>query len=236
MDCKTALKKLEAAGTAQNRKVYARHGVQRPMFGVSYANLNRLVKQIKTDQALAEELWATGNHDARVLAAMIADPAKFDNALAESWVKDLDNTMIADAFNGPLRKSKLAQRKAAKWTKSKQEWIGRAGWNLVAGLALYDEQLPDEYFAAYLAEIERSIHSRPNRTRDAMNNALIAIGVRSPKLTRLALSVAKRVGKVEVDHGDTHCKTPDAASYIERTLARRRKQTARRKQKAKSAP
>ncbi len=234
MDCKTALARLKAAGTAQNRKIYARHGAREPMFGVSYANLYRLVKEIKADHALACQLWATGNHDARVLAAMIADPAQLDNALADAWVKDLDSVPIADAFSGPMRKSKLAQRKAAKWTRSKHEWIGRAGWNIVTGLALYDPELSDEYFADYLPEIERSIHQRPNRTRDAMNMALVAIGVRSPALKKLALAAAKKIGKVEVDHGETNCKTPDAASYIAKTLAHRKNQVAKKRAKAKA--
>jgi hypothetical protein len=52
-----------------------------------------------------------------------------------------------------------------------------------------------------------------------MNRALIAIGCRSPGLRKLADAAAKRIGKVEIDHGDTACKTPDAAEYIERTWA-----------------
>ncbi|MEX2115021.1 MAG: DNA alkylation repair protein [Pirellulales bacterium] len=232
MNCQTALARLKAAGSAQTRKTYGRHGVRGEMFGVSYAHLGRLHKEIKTDHALACALWASGNHDARVLATMIADPALVDNALAEAWVKDLDNAIDSDAFSGVLRKSKLAQRKAAKWTKSKHEWIGRAGWNIVAGLALYEPSLPDDYFTAFQSEIERTIHARPNRTRDAMNNALIAIGVRSPQLRKLALSAANRIGKVEVDHGDTSCKTPDAALYIQKTLAHRKQMQAKRRAKA----
>ena len=73
---------LEAAGTAQNRKVYARHGAAEPMFGVSYAELGRIAKRIKTDHALARQLWDSGNHDARVLALRVADPAALDKALA----------------------------------------------------------------------------------------------------------------------------------------------------------
>ena len=72
---------LAAAGTAQNRKVYARHGAAEPMFGVSYAELGRIAKPIKTNHALAVELWDSGNHDARVLALRVADPAALDEPL-----------------------------------------------------------------------------------------------------------------------------------------------------------
>ena len=74
MNLTETMRALEAAGTAQNRKIYARHGVGGEMFGVSYADLGKLERKIRVDQELAEELWATGNHDARVLATKIADP------------------------------------------------------------------------------------------------------------------------------------------------------------------
>ena len=79
------MQQLEEMGTAQNRKVYARHGVGEEMFGVSFANQNKLAKAIKRDQALALELWATANHDARILATMVADPAQADDPLLNSW-------------------------------------------------------------------------------------------------------------------------------------------------------
>jgi hypothetical protein len=67
---------------------------------------------------------------------------------------------------------------------------------------------------------------RKNRVRDAMNSAVIAIGIRNPKLEKKALAAAKRIGQVEVDHGETSCKTPDATAYIHKTLERRRKKRA----------
>jgi hypothetical protein len=82
--------------------------------------------------------------------------------------------------------------------------------------------LPDDYFEAYLGRIEIDIHKSPNRTRDAMNSALINIGLR-PALTKPRLSIAKRIGRVEVDHGETGCMTPDAGNVTKRTLGYRAK-------------
>lgn len=79
-----ALQQLEAAGSAQTRKTYSRHGIGPKMFGVSYAVLGQLTRQIKRDHALALGLWASGNHDARVLATMIADPLQADAALLDT--------------------------------------------------------------------------------------------------------------------------------------------------------
>ena len=73
-----------------------------------------------------------------------------------------------------------------------------------------------------LEELE-ALGTAQNRVKDAMNMALISIGTRNPKLEKKALGAAKRIGKVEVDHGETSCKTPDAAAYIKKVLAQRRK-------------
>jgi 3-methyladenine DNA glycosylase AlkD len=221
MELSEVLAALEEVGTEQNRKIYRRHGVQNPMYGVSVAELKKLHKQIKRDHELAQALWATGNHDARQLAAMVADPAQATDAEAEAWVRDLGNYVVTDSLSGYVAQTALARAKMEQWTRSDDEWIGTAGWNLLTHLAMYDRDLPDSFFEPYLQVIERDIHSRKNRVRYAMNNALIAIGIRGGTLTDKATAVAQRIGLVEVDHGETSCKTPDAASYIAKALARR---------------
>ena len=141
--------------------------------------------------------------------------------LLEGWAEELDSYVITDAFSGLVGKTSHARARAEQWTGAEAEWPGRAGWHLVAHLAMKDQDLPDSYFEAQLATIEAEVHSRKNRVRDAMNNALIAIGIRNAELQEQALAAAARIGKVEVDHGETGCKTPDATEYIHRTLARR---------------
>jgi 3-methyladenine DNA glycosylase AlkD len=222
MTCHQALQELESLGTEQNRKVYKRHGVGDNAYGVSYANLEKLRKRIKIDHDLAQQLWATGNHDARVLATMIADPSQMTDRLLETWAKDLTNYVIADALIKLVSNTSLAQKKAEKWSKAKTEWLGSAGWSLLGALAMKDKDLPNDYFENYLGVIERDVHSQKNRVKYAMNNALIAMGLRNPQLTKKALSAAQKIGKVEVDHGETNCKTPDAAAYIQKALRRKR--------------
>jgi 3-methyladenine DNA glycosylase AlkD len=226
---------LEQAGTEQNRRIYARHGVTGPQFGVSFAVLSDLKKKIETDHALAEGLWASGNHDARILATMIADPAAASAGLLESWAKDADNRGIADAVGGFAAKTRFAQEKARSWSRARGEWIARAGWRVHALLALGETPLPDSDLESLLATIEREIHGSKNWVRDAMNGALIAIGSRNPALTERALAAAKRIGQVEVDHGETGCKTPDAADYIAKMVAHRARKGARVTPAAKAA-
>ena len=210
---------LEREGTAQNRKVYARHGVTGPCFGVSYAALGKLKKLIKADHALALALWASENHDARVLACMIADPDALTAAQLNAWVKDMEYYALADALSGPAAKSPHAVSRMETWVKSKDEWISSAGWSIAARVALEENHIADKEFEALISRIETGIHAAKNFTRYAMNNALIAIGSRNDHLAELATAAASRIGKVEVDHGETGCKTPDAASYIAKVRA-----------------
>jgi 3-methyladenine DNA glycosylase AlkD len=221
MTVSEALKQLEALGTEQYRKTYARHGVGPRMFGVSTAHLGKLKKSIKVDQALAEGLWESGYHDARVLATMVADPEQTSAKLLNAWVRDVDNDPLAGYLAGLAARTGHAAKTAAAWTKAKAELKGAAGWSLLAALAQDDAGLDDDFFRPYLKVIEEDIHERANRVRYAMNGALIAIGGRSAALKKEALHVAKAIGTVEVDHGDTACVTPDAAGYIEKVWTRK---------------
>jgi 3-methyladenine DNA glycosylase AlkD len=221
MSLEEVMQALQAAGTEQNRKIYARHGVTNELYGVSYADFGKLKKKIKVDHALALALWATGVHDARILAAMVADPAQADEAMLDEWAADLGNYVITDAFADYVFQTPLARQKMEAWIHSDDEWTGQAGWRLVAKFAMQDPTLPDAYFEALVAQIEAEIHTRKNRVRDAMNSALIAIGIRNALLQAEAIEAAGKIGKVVVDHGQTGCKTPDAAAYIQKTVKHR---------------
>ena len=215
------MQQLRSLGKEQTVKTYRRHGVWGGVFGVSYGDLGKLKTRIKVDHALAVALWRTGNHDARVLATMVADPAALDELTLDAWVRDLDSYPIADAFAGLAARAPAARRMMERWMTSDDEWVGRAGWLVLARLAGEAGALGDAELAGYLPTIEREIHTRPNRVRDAMNSALIAIGIRNAPLREQALAAAARIGPVAVDHGDTSCTTPDAAEYISKTVAHR---------------
>src|SRR5688500_17421438 len=104
-----ALASLKAAGSDKTRQTYARHGVQREMFGVSYADLEKLRKKIKVDDALAQKLWQTGNHDARTLATMIADPDKATLKSLTSWANELDHSLLMSGVSRFASKTAVAR-------------------------------------------------------------------------------------------------------------------------------
>ena len=222
MNAMAVLRELEGLGSEQTRKTYRRHGVRGELYGVNYAPLGKLAKKLKTNHALAGELWESGNHDARILATMIADPAATTGAELDKWIRDVDNYVLADAFAGLVSRTPVARKKMEKWTRSTHEWVGRIGWAILARLAMADSTLTDAEYERYLEEIERRIHGSKNRIRDAMNMAVIAIGLRSAAFEKKAVGAAKRIGKVEVDHGETGCVTPDAVEYIQKARTRAR--------------
>ncbi len=218
-----AMKELRANGSAQTRKTYRRHGMQGDMFGVSYAVLGKMKKKIKVDQPLAEQLWATGNFDARFFATMIADPATISVRTLNAWAKDLTDRHLAGALSNVAAEAPSAKKQMEKWTAAKSEMIGCAGWHTLASMARQNNGLSDAYFERYLVIIESKIHSGKNWMKYAMNNALINIGVRNRKLERKTIAAAKRIGRIEVDHGETGCKTPDVVPYIKKTMAYKKK-------------
>lgn len=223
------LRELKKLGTARNRKVFGRHGVTGALYGVSCADLGTLKKKIKVDHELARELWASGNHDARVLAMMVGDPERVTARQLDTWVRELGDYVLTDAFSGLAGRSPLAPKRMEKWMAARGEWVCATGWNLLCGLAMSDREVPDERLEGYVKVIESTIDTRPNRARYAMNNALIAIGTRNRRLEKHAVAAARRIGPVQVNHGETGCRTPDAVTYIPRAAAHRRGKSAKAK-------
>ena len=215
------MRELEKAGSAQTRKTYARHGATGPMFGVSFGTLKALTKRINVDHELAMALWDTGNLDARNLAVKIVDPLRLTSADLDRWVRESTVARLGGGYAAMLAaEGPHAAAKSAQWLASKDLRERCAGWTLLGQLTQRDETSPDSVFEKRLAAIERTIHAAPNDERELMNMAVIVIGGRNAALRKSALATAKRIGKVEIDHGDTACQTPDAGEYIEKMWAR----------------
>ena len=150
----------------------------------------------------------------------IVDPLRMSSAKLDGWVRDGSAPRLCGGYvamlaaEGPHGAAKLAE-----WLAARDVPARAAGWTLLAQLALRDEAMADASFERWLGEIERGIEVAPDAERYVMNQAVIAIGCRSGGLRKAALAAAGRIGTVEVDHGDTACKTPDAAASIAKAWA-----------------
>ncbi|RKH11783.1 DNA alkylation repair protein [Corallococcus praedator] len=235
MTLEETMRELERLGSPQTRKTYLRHGAPEPLSGVNFGPLGVLKKRIGTDAALARALWASGHTEARLLATMVTDAPALSWTELGAWAKSLDWHTLTDVFvtNVVLRSPHAV--KALAWTRSSSEWVGRAGWQLLASLLVKTTVLAQEDLTPWLKRIEQELPTAKNRVREAMNSALIALGAQGGALQTAALATAKRLGKVEVDQGDTACETPDAAQYIQKIQARKSPGTVTRQSKPKAA-
>lgn len=215
------LAQLEAAGSEQTRKTYARHGIRGECFGVSYAILGQLRKKIKVDDSLALELWASGIHDARILACMVMDTTKITRERLDAMVDVIDNYALAGELGDLIARSPLLMEVHDTWRFDTGEWRSAIGWRMVSAIAANGD-ISLDVGHAYLAEIEAGVASAPNRTRLAMNSALIALGGYNSCLYEDVVACSGRIGPIQVDHGDTGCKTPDPVVYMQKMRARQK--------------
>ena len=197
--CDEVLERLRSLGDARNVEGMARYGIRvTKAFGVSAPNLRALAKEIGRDHALAGQLWRTGIHDARCLAALIEDPAKVTIAQMERWVRDFDSWAVCDCACGCLfDKTPYAWDKAIEWTEREEEYVKRAGFVLMATLAVHDKKTPDERFEAFLPLIAQHATDERNFVKKAVNWALRQIGKRSRRLNSLAVQTAERIRRID---------------------------------------
>jgi len=162
--------------------------------GVSIPALRALAKHCGKNHALAVALWKTGIHEARILASMVDEPAKVTAAQIDSWVKDFNSWDICDQVCGNLfDRTKLAVAKAKQFSKSKHEYIKRAGFTLMAEYAVHDKAADDKIFISFLPIIEREAWDERNFVKKAVNWALRGIGKRNKTLNTAAIRTAKNI-------------------------------------------
>jgi 3-methyladenine DNA glycosylase AlkD len=219
MSLQEVMAQLKKFGSEQTKKTLMRHGAREPFFGVKVGDLKTIEKKVKKDYELSLALYDTGNSDAMYLAGLIADSQKMTKADLKKWVKGAYWNMLA-GYTVPwaASESRYGRELALEWIDSDEEMISTAGWSTYASLVAMkpDSELDLAEIERLLNRVKNKIGSAPNQTRYAMNNFVIFAGVFVAPLTAKAKAVAKALGTVEVDMGDTSCKVPLAYDYIAR--------------------
>ena len=197
----TQLKKILAELKAMEDRTcvegMARYGIRsEKCYGVSMKKLMAIKRRVGKNHELAQGLWESGIHDARLLACLIDDPKQVTEAQMDRWVKDFDNWAVCDGCCGHLfDKTPFAYRKAREWTKRKEEYVKRAGFVLVATLTVHDKKADDDAFLAFLPSILEASNDERNYVMKAVNWALRQIGKRNPRLNTEAIRVSERMRK-----------------------------------------
>jgi 3-methyladenine DNA glycosylase AlkD len=215
---------LKKKGTEKTRKIYARHGMATDnMFGVSVADLKVIAKTIKGQQALACELYETGNLDAMYLAGMVADGSQMTPKQLNRWAEGAANLQMIAEYTVPWVTVENPQGHdlAMQWIKSKKEHVASSGWCSYSGLLATkaDEALDLAEIEGLLGTVVKGIKSAQNRVRYTMNGFVIAVGAYVKPLSKQAKAAARQIGVVSVDVGDTACNVPLATAYIEKIEA-----------------
>jgi len=215
---------LKKKGSEKTRKMYARHGIVTDcMFGVSNADLKAIAKTIKGQQALACELYETGNLDAMYLAGIVADGKQMTEKQLTGWAEAAAGLPMISEYTVPwvAVENTHARDLAMRWITSKKEHVACSGWCTYAGLVATtaDEALDLAEIGDLLSTVVKGIRSAQNRVRYTMNGFVIAVGAYVKPLLKQAKASAQLIGAVSVDLGDTACNVPLASAYIEKIQA-----------------
>ncbi|HSP22811.1 MAG TPA: DNA alkylation repair protein [Planococcus sp. (in: firmicutes)] len=223
MNFKTVMQELEALGKERTKKIYMSNGAHEPLFGAATGAMKPIAKNIGINQALADELYATGNYDAMYFAGIIADPKAMTVEDFDRWMETAYFYMISDYVVAvTLSESDIAQGVADKWIASGEELKMSAGWSCYCWLMgnRRDEEFSERKISDMLDTVKNTIHDSPERTKSAMNNFLSTVGISYFPLHEKALEVSAQVGIVELKRDNKKSGFLNALENIEKVKAR----------------
>lgn len=223
MSAAEIIEELKSQGNENYKNIMMRHGAKEPIFGVKIEYMKKIVKRVKKDYQLALDLYDSGISDAMYLAGLIADDKKMTQKDLKKWITKAYYPMICE-YTVPwvAAESDHGWEVAQEWIESKKETVASAGWQTISSMMAIkeDDELDIPAIKKLLTRVQKTIHDQPNRVKYVMNNFVISAAAGVKELTEFATQVAKKIGKVDVDMGDSSCKTPDAVEYIEKIRKR----------------
>jgi 3-methyladenine DNA glycosylase AlkD len=201
MNLEMVMQELEALGKERTKKMYISNGAHEPLFGVATGAMKPIVRKIKINQRLAEELYSTGNYDAMYFAGIIADPKAMTESDYDRWMDAAYFYMLSDYVVAvTLSESDIAKEVSDKWIASGEELRMSAGWSCYCWLLgnRKDVEFSESKISDMLDLVKNTIHDSPERTKSAMNNFLYTVGISYLPLHEKAVETAKAIGIVEV--------------------------------------
>lgn len=201
MNLEMVMQELEALGKERTKKIYMSNGAREPLFGVATGAMKPIAKKIKKNQALADQLYSTGNYDAMYFAGIIADPKAMTEADFDRWMDTAYFYMASDYVVAvTLAETDIAQEVADKWIASGEELRMSAGWSCYCWLlgSRKDSEFSESKLANMLETVEKEIHNAPERTKYSMSNFIYTVAVSYLPLHDKAVATAKAIGQVDV--------------------------------------
>ncbi len=199
MKYREIIKKLESLTDPKAIEGMARFGISaQSIYGVSMPDLRKLAREIGKDHLLAQRLWESQNRETRILASLVDIPAEVTLIQMDNWVKDFDSWEVCDQCCMNLfEKMPVAYEKAVEWSFHAEEFVKRAGFVLMARLAVSDKKSSDNKFEEFFSHIKRGAPDERNMVKKAVNWALRQIGKRTLSLNSLAVKVAENIKNMD---------------------------------------
>jgi len=193
------IQKLKSLANPKNVEGMARFGINpNNTLGISVPVLRDIAREAGKDHQLAQELWASGIHEARTLACFIDKPELVTESQMEGWVKNFDSWDVCDLCCSDLfDRTKFAHQKAVEWSGREEEFVKRAGFTLMAALAVHDKKASDADFLKFLPIIKRESTDERNFAKKAVNWALRNMGKRNLDLNKMAIKTAEEIQKID---------------------------------------
>ncbi len=223
MNVEMVMQELEALGKERTKKMYISNGAHEPLFGVATGAMKPIVRKIKINQHLAEELYSTGNYDAMYFAGIIADPKAMTESDYDRWMDAAYFYMLSDYVVAvTLSESDIAQEVSDKWIASGKELRMSAGWSCYCWLLgnRKDVEFSESKISDMLDLVKHTIHESPERTKSAMNNFLSTVGISYLPLHEKAVETAKAIGIVEVKRDKKKTSFLNAYESIQKEVGR----------------
>lgn len=199
MQASEIIDRIKSLANPANTEGMARYGINvANAYGVSVYTLREIGKEIGKDHEMALELWASGIHEARLLACLIERPDMVTEEQMESWARDFDSWDVCDVCCGHLfDRTAVAYQKAQEWSEREEEFVKRAGFALMAALSVHDKKASDEDFAGFLPLIKKHATDDRNYVKKAVNWALRQIGKRNWNLNEMAIKTAEEIKQLD---------------------------------------
>lgn len=198
MEYEYIFNKLKSMSDPKAVKGMARYGINpKNNLGVSVYKLRQIAKEIGKDHKLALTMWSSGIHDMRLLACFIEDPVEITNDQMDSWVKDFDSWDICDqACTSLFDLTPFAWGKVFEWASRDEEFVKRAAFSLIAGLAVHDKKASDKEFERLFPLLKKQSIDERNYVKKAVNWALRSIGKRNKVLNKKTIMISKQIKKI----------------------------------------
>jgi 3-methyladenine DNA glycosylase AlkD len=199
MDCNQVLEKIKSLGNPEAVAGMARYGINpKNTYGVSMPNLRSMRKAIGTNHKLAEELWSSGVHEARILAGIVDDPKATTEEQMERWIRDFDSWDVCDqCCKNLFARTRFVEKKVEEWTRRTEEFVKRAGFVLMAEMAVHHKDAQNSVFMSSLHIIRREATDERNYVKKADDWAMRQIGKRNLHLNEKTIAMARAIGKID---------------------------------------